>query len=248
MVLALLREAREPGTGKTQTRRTLKSARTINLPEMPAYTLKGDALARALLEADDFINIDGNLWQWTAKAFDYQIAARTVWAARLGFAKGDRLWVRETCWILGRWRKDGRTSTGRQKWRFVEDSARKVLFEAPVPEPKKRTATAYWRRNSIHMPRWALRLTLTVTDVRVERLQAISVDAAAAEGLKYIDEGPGAGFWVVDDTPVCGDGSVEAYAQLWDHINGAGAWKADPWIVATTFTVALRNIDAGETT
>lgn len=137
---------------------------------------------------------------------------------------GDRLWARETHYVWSAGYKDG--------------SGQRISYRATEPD-----APTSWTPG-IHMPRWASRLTLTVTDVRVERLQDISMDDAAAEGLRYIDDGPGAGFWVVDDTPVCGDGSVEAYAQLWDHINGADAWAANPWVTATTFTVERRNIDS----
>lgn len=98
-------------------------------------------------------------------------------------------------------------------------------------------------RPGIHQPRWASRLTLHVTEVRVQRLQDISDDDAAAEGLTYLSEGPGAGHWIVDDTPVCSSGSAEAYAQLWEHINGAGAWAKNPWVAAYTFTVEKSNID-----
>ena len=70
---------------------------------------------------------------------------------------------------------------------------------------------------SIHMPRAASRITLEVTGVRVERLQDISEADAQAEGV-YTD-------------PACP--AYDAYAQLWDEINGTGAWDANPlvWVV-----------------
>lgn len=98
-------------------------------------------------------------------------------------------------------------------------------------------------RQAMHQPKRFSRLTLHVTEVRVQRLQDISDDDAAAEGLTYLSEGPGAGHWIVDDTPVCSSGSAEAYAQLWEHINGAGAWAKNPWVAAYTFTVEKSNID-----
>lgn len=89
---------------------------------------------------------------------------------------------------------------------------------------------------SIHMPRWASRLTLTVTDVRVERLQGISEADARAEGVfvpeaQYAQQGSRA--------------PVLAYGALWTDLNGDGAWEANPWVAAYTFTVERRNIDAG---
>ena len=82
------------------------------------------------------------------------------------------------------------------------------------------------------MPRWASRLTLTVTDVRVQRLQEISEEA----------EGPHQHPCWPDEYYVSWQ---EAFRHLWDSINakrGFG-WDANPWVVALTFTVHQRNID-----
>ncbi len=112
-----------------------------------------------------------------------------------------------------------------------------------------------WKRDtlpSIHMPRWASRLTLAVTDVRVERLQDISEADAKAEGLETHLDGDADDngrarlyeyFRGSDDLEWDSD-PVEAYLALWDAINGDGAWEANPWVAAYTFTVELGNIDA----
>ena len=78
---------------------------------------------------------------------------------------------------------------------------------------------------SIHMPRWAARITLEVTRVRLERVQQITEEDARAEG---VDTGPTVG--AIYRLP---DGRVEArsvYADLWDEINGAGSWASNPWV------------------
>lgn len=79
---------------------------------------------------------------------------------------------------------------------------------------------------SIHMPRWASRITLLVTGVRVERLQDISEADAIAEGAQW---------------SACGGpqkGSYKAgYAQLWESINGTGSWPANPWVWVIEFEV-----------
>lgn len=99
-------------------------------------------------------------------------------------------------------------------------------------------------RPSIHMPRWASRLTLTVTDVRVERLQDISEADAIAEGCP-VSTMPG-----TIGHPLCPVGFNEMgtpiywFRELWNSINGPDAWDANPWVVALTFDVARRNIDA----
>jgi len=99
-------------------------------------------------------------------------------------------------------------------------------------------------RPSIHMPRWASRITLTVTDVRVQRLQDCSEADAKAEGI--IGAGLIWGLGVEPPDPARAASPVEAYARLWDIINGPEAWDANPWVVALTFAVHLCNIDKME--
>ena len=80
-------------------------------------------------------------------------------------------------------------------------------------------------RAAIHMPRWASRITLEVTNVRIERLQAISEDDALAEGIEGI----------VPDGPMSQTDPVGWYRAVWDTINGPGAWDANPWVAALMF-------------
>lgn len=106
-------------------------------------------------------------------------------------------------------------------------------------------------RPSIHMPRWASRLTLLVTDVRVERLQDISEGDAIAEGIERLRSGRG--FYDptlshADSRAACRFGgyfetATHAFEALWRSINGADAWEENPWVAAVTFTVHARNID-----
>lgn len=104
-----------------------------------------------------------------------------------------------------------------------------------------------WKRDSlpsIHMPRWASRITLTVTDVRVERLQEISEADAIAEGIERV----GGGIlrwenWATGIEGVHGFSPRAAYALLWNSINGPGSWDANPWVGAYSFTVEHCNID-----
>jgi len=150
---------------------------------------------------------------------------------------GDRLYVRE------HWRTSG--SLDSIAPRDLPRNAA-VLYNADEERP----VWAGKHRQAMHMPRWASRLTLTVTDVRVERLQDISADDAEAEGCPpcpvcndhgWINSGPDGGWQC---TAVgCGDAYVDQYHRLWDHINGPGAWDENPWVVAYTFTVQRGNID-----
>ena len=84
-------------------------------------------------------------------------------------------------------------------------------------------------RPSIHMPRWASRITLEVTGVLVERLQEISYEDARAEGVE---------FWRNDGTltelPPCSEHRY-AFEDLWTSINGADSWNANPFVWVVTF-------------
>lgn len=90
------------------------------------------------------------------------------------------------------------------------------------------------------MLRWASRLTLVVTDVRVQRVQEISEEDAIAEGVFESD---------VNMYPELGT-AQHHFQDLWDSLNakrGFG-WSENPWVVATTFTVHKCNIDQMEDT
>lgn len=100
---------------------------------------------------------------------------------------------------------------------------------------------------SIHMPRWASRLTLEVTDVRVERLQDISEDDAEAEGVTKVKDHcyvvRGFGY---DESGLCHSRATIPFAQLWDSLNEARGvgWDVNPWVVAVTFKPHAANVDA----
>ncbi|WP_421439999.1 hypothetical protein [Agrobacterium tumefaciens] len=160
---------------------------------------------------------------------------------KLRIGVGDRLWVKETHAIVPR--TAYRISEGVQQTLRTEDNHDAAVYAAEWDRSKP----GRWRP-SIHMPRWASRITLIVTDVRVERLQDISEADAIAEGIERHKSG-----WMPYSTAFFdGDGVTpanyhldprESYRQLWNLINGAGAWESNPWVVAYTFTVHHGNID-----
>ena len=90
-------------------------------------------------------------------------------------------------------------------------------------------------RPSIHMPRWASRITLEITGVRVERLQDISEADAMAEGIYSNPDFNG--MWTADgDTHSSkNDGPIQAYRHLWVSLNGPGSWDANPWVWVIEF-------------
>lgn len=145
---------------------------------------------------------------------------------RLRYAPGDRLYVRE------HWRTGGQFDHLAPR-DLTPEWAEPIGFVAD--EPQDRISRTGKFRQAMHMPRWASRITLFVTDVRVERLQDISEADALAEGVTRSD-------YEYDDGECCAT-AKEAYGLLCDLINGDGAWSANPWVAAYTFTVRMGNID-----
>lgn len=109
---------------------------------------------------------------------------------------GERIWVRET-------------------WRPLHAGP-----AAPIQYRADKDENVRWRP-AIHMPRAASRITLEVTEVRFEKLHAITEIDAAAEGVAVDLE--------------TAKTARDAYAVLWDAINGAGSWETNPDIVAVSF-------------
>ena len=122
---------------------------------------------------------------------------------------GDRLWVRET-WAAPH-------AYDHLPPRLIPQDAR-IHYAATEDR-----GGLLWRP-SIHMPRWASRITLEVTGVRVERLRACNEVDAIAEGAP----------WAACGAPQ--EGSHKAgFAQLWEQINGPDSWDANPWVWVVEF-------------
>lgn len=171
----------------------------------------------------------GDRWQWRG----YSGAA--LGDANVPCAIGDRLWVREAHALVPA--SAYRCSEGVEQAINPGDNDRAAIYRAGFD---RSTSGIRWRP-SIHMPRWASRLTLIVTDVRVQRLQEISEGDAKAEGavpMAMDDEGK---FYLREScqggTYLCG------FAGIWAHIHGPDAWDANPWVCAITFDVKRGHID-----
>lgn len=165
------------------------------------------AIPEYRLERSEMVTIDGR----RAVKFAHSIPHNPVsddasrWICCPYGAPSDRLWVRET------WAPTG--EPGRALYRSdFPDGPLSIKF-----------------RPSIHMPRRFSRITLEVADVRVERLQGISYEDLAAEGIQeIIDAGVDHDGWPRD-----------AYRSLWESINGAGSWDENPWV----WVIEFRRID-----
>lgn len=165
--------------------------------------------------------------------WEYLHGDRIAGFADTRYAPGDRLWVREA--FIGPYAYEVNEYPPRD-W-----GNKPIWFPDDGPVPDK-FAGQFWHRArpSIHMPRWASRLTLTVTDVRVQRLQEISGEDCLAEGVQC------ATCDAMKASACRGRGcfaSIDAYRTLWNSLHGPGAWEANPWVAAYSFTVQRGNID-----
>lgn len=163
------------------------------------------------------------------------------WHVRCPYgAPNDRLWVRETFAPVN---AHGHKCAARDAaFVVLRDGAQQYRDGMPIPALPKYAPDAFdgieWRP-SIHMPRWASRITLEVVSVRVERLQEITEEDARAEGVRPSDAA------VVFQNDASGRPHqrsdmgmthLGAFAVLWDQINGKRApWVSNPWVWRVEF-------------
>ncbi|KSF13122.1 hypothetical protein AO935_24315 [Pseudomonas aeruginosa] len=155
---------------------------------------------------------------------------------------GDRLWVRETWTDVNMcgapalaYRADEDIRDLMEEPGFLDDRG---AFNYDDPRVKPYPFACWYAeldqarwRPSIHMPRWASRILLEITAVRVERLQDISEEQARAEGVRDAGEGS---FDVEDSKHFAAD-PRESFASLWSSINGESSWDANPWVWVVEF-------------
>lgn len=163
---------------------------------------------------------------------------------------GDRLWVRENFRVQqinrytsagGAFRSicidypagEGRQFDDFRRWVNVADDERLPrVFKARKGESGKDAPLV----PSIHMPRAASRLTLIVTATKIEKLQDISEEDATAEGAPLEIAGNDAKGVILTRRT--------GFVRLWGSLHGTDSWLSNPEVVALTFTVEKRNIDA----
>lgn len=158
---------------------------------------------------------------------------------------GDRLWVRENFRFLDSFDADSSSAVGdlclaagySKPWaptQYEADGEKRNWMQVGTP-PHAGAPTPGKGRPSIHMPRWASRILLELVSVRVERLQDISEADAIAEGIEPMPCAvPDTRVWRNYDpsngwTPHLAI-PQNSYRSLWDSINGAESWAANPWV------------------
>ena len=181
---------------------------------------------------------DGKLWPWSEDAE----LAEDFWHPCPFGEPGDRLWVREA---------------------FIHEPA-DYCWEASVSIPCRPAFTVYradhegdtrgagWKP-SIHMPRWASRITLEITDVRVQRVHDISEADAVAEGVrpgdgKWHDLGDGEAVfldefgWFAPERYTRHNAPRHAFREAWEIINGPESWNANPWV----WVIEFKRLESGD--
>lgn len=215
---------------KTQTRRIIK-----NQYEAPEWSVKPALAPRTKRHTHDWWLPTGTRPYSALPGCPYGLV-------------GDRIWVRETFSLLGNedacpvdWddnivndKKDAARIYKASCWQKPNNYG---LWSIPDRETEFEGA---WTP-SIHMPRWASRITLEITNVRVERLNAISEEDARVEGI--ID----GGCLNCGEPEPCGCANPEpdatdAFACLWQSIYGQENWNANPWV----WVIEFKRIEGGE--
>lgn len=183
---------------------------------------------------------DGSKWPWSEDAEH----TCDFWHPCPFGAVGDRIWVRET---------------------FQGPLVHEELFEEYSAYPEKFETPEYceyaadggvrpeycdlddnlrhgWRP-SIHMPRWASRILLEITNVRVERLNAISEEDAEAEGIdmEALYDSQDCYDCIADHNMTGRPTVTGAFKYLWESIYGEEGWKSNPWV----WVIEFKRVEGG---
>lgn len=195
--------------------RKTQTRRTNSLEKV---NLNPDAREKAIYTGDgywDFVMHDGT-WHGLVKCPYGQI--------------GDQLWVRETC-------------TFEYKNAEINKKHGSIHYRASCDELTQEMLSVSWTP-SIHMPRWASRIQLEITGIRVERLNDCSSSDAIAEGIESsglvingISEGAHYRDYIINTNDICEwfTNPIASYESLWRSINGPDSWNANPWVWVIEF-------------
>jgi hypothetical protein len=200
---------------KTQTRRIMKV--------QPDWK---DARLSRIVDSTDSKTVNKLHWvvMKDQHTIDTQRSSNAYFTCPFGYV-GDRLWVRETINAI------------------YDCDSFYVADEERLVDVHPRGWDLWHKDNrqlpcriipSIHMPRWASRITLEITDIRVERLNDISEEDAAAEGCRpYWDKDNPIWHGNLELRPI--KGASDAFRSLWESLNGEGSREANPWVWVVEF-------------
>lgn len=154
---------------------------------------------------------------------------------------GDRIWVRET------WSSDFANYYPNDRVWYAADNNRRLDIEVVdgvrgIYSPESDVHVPFRWHPSIHMPRWASRILLEITNVGVQRLQGISSGDAVREGICQL---PASGRYCLSPGDQYFGGAShsakEVYSWLWSSIYGEESWKANPWV----WVIEFKRVEGG---
>lgn len=223
MIRALLQEYSMPGQYKNQTRTTHGLHRFNDFPKF---------LEEKSWEIQEFIEVEPGLWLAVSNddEGDFPDDDFNPWV-RCPYGKvGDRLWVQEEI-----------CHNSRSGWLYSADG---VCLPMSYPDGWISKNARRQFIPSIHMPRWASRILLEITEIRVERLLDITTNDARMEGIECV--------WHDEETDAClwrdysGKSAGLAFARLsffslWEKIKGTGSAELNPWVWVIKFNVLTIN-------
>lgn len=192
--------------------------------------------AEHLAEAEDWV-FDPNRGEWESGEWSsgQGVGAHVEYVRCPYGVPGDRLWVRETFGASVDW-PDALTLP---EYEGGHDPDR-LLYRADEPRNLTKHYGIPWDRvtwrPSIFMPRWASRITLEVTDVRVERLNGITEEDAEREGISRTGQYFDGAAHGVKGTPRAFASARDAFVDLWESINAPRVtWASNPWVWVVSF-------------
>ncbi|HEB4946951.1 TPA: hypothetical protein R0J13_002077 [Klebsiella quasipneumoniae] len=230
---------------KTQTRRIMKVQ-----PESNQLGL--------LLITDSTKHSDIGKYHWAESNATGNHVRSKLFSCPFG-AVGDSIWVRETWAILGN--EDGCCIDWEEKLCKADERSAARIYRASCeqrpgnyglwsipddadwkPHTKDYQYEGAWRP-SIHMPRWASRILLEITDVRVERLNAISEEDAEAEGIdmEALYDSQDCYDCIADHNMTGRPTVTGAFKYLWESIYGEESWKANGWV----WVISFKRVEGG---
>ena len=184
---------------------------------------------------------DGSKWPWSEDAEH----ACDFWHPCPFGAVGDRIWVRETWQAIHDYCDENGHVDERRYARSIP--RHRGNYWHPVYEEawgnESREDREFPWRPSIHMPRWASRILLEITDVRVERLNAISEEDAEAEGIdmEALYDSQDCYDCIADHNMTGRPTVTGAFKYLWESIYGEEGWLANPWV----WVIEFKRVEGG---
>lgn len=194
---------------------------------------------------------DGSKWPWSEDAEH----ACDFWHPCPFGAVGDRIWVRET------WSSDFANYYPNDRVWYAADNNRQLDIDMVdgirgIYSPESDVHVPFRWHPSIHMPRWVSRILLEITDVRVERLNAISEEDAQREGVhtevwdqtvvarNYAARDEFFQFWSEDMPHYVEMNQLyrSSFRSLWESIYGSENWLANPWV----WVIEFKRVEGGE--